>query len=176
MREEEFEGSTQDGELEDSVLPEEPAESALPDQIVEESETQEEEVSEQVQQAEIQIDFDEEKHTFAPDEDLPSQDELFSGFVNSEFGISSGNRKLRKSSMRSRLTEIEKAIYDYISERLPQIAEGTMSSTVFEVPVEELGLEKTSWTAEDLGVEAIFVDGSVSQDAINAARAKFEND
>ena len=111
-QEEEFGDSTQDGELEDSVLPEEPAESALPDQMVEGSETQEEEVSERAQQAEIQIDFDEEKHTFAPDEELPSQDELFAGFVNSEFGISSGNRKLRKSSMGSKLTGIEKAIYD----------------------------------------------------------------
>ena len=175
-QEEEFEDSTQDGELEDSVLPEEPAESALPDQIVEESETQEEEVSEQAQQSEIQIDFDEEKHTFAPDEDLPSQDELFSGFVNSEFGISSGNRKLRKSSMGSRLTGIESVMYDHVSSILPQIAEGNRSSTVFEVPVEELGLGQTSWTAEELGVDAIFVDGSVSQDAINAARAKFDND
>ena len=161
--------------FEDSVLPEEPADSALPDEIVEGSETQEEEVSERAQQAEIQIDFDEEKHTFAPDEELPSQDELFAGFVNSEFGISSGSRKLRKSSMGSRLTGIEKAIYDYISERLPQIAEGTRSSTVFEIPLEEIGV-KTAWTAEELGVDAIFVDGSVSQDAINAVCAKVEND
>ncbi len=172
---EELEDSAQDEELEDSVLPEEPADSALPDEIVEEPEAQEEEVSEEPQQVEIQFDFDEEKYTLAPDESLPSQDELFAGFVNTEFGISSGNRKLRKSSMGSRLTGIEKTIYDYISERLPQIAEGTRSSTVFEIPLEEIEV-KTAWTAEDLGVDAIFVGGEFSQEAVDAAYAKVSND
>ena len=171
---EEIEDSAQDEEFEDSVLPEEPADSALPDEIVEESETQEEEVSEEPQQVEIQFDFDEEKYTLAPDESLPSQDELFAGFVNTEFGISSGNRKLRKSSMGSRLTGIEKTIYDCISEELPQIAEGTRSSTVFEISLEEIGV-KTSWTAEELGVDAIFADGKISQEVKDAAYAKVAN-
>ena len=173
---EEIEDSAQDGEFEDSVLPEEPADSALPDEIVEEPETQEEEVSEEPQQEDIQIDYDEEIHTLIPDADLPSSDELFAGFVNSEFGISSGNRKLRKSSMGSRLTGIEKTIYDCISEELPQIAEGTRSSTVFEISVEELGLGQTSWTAEELGVDAIIVGGQIAQEAVDAVCAKVEND
>ena len=172
---EEIEDSAQDEEFEDSVLPEEPADSALPDEIVEEPETLDEEVSEEPQQVEIQFDFDEENHSFAPDEDLPTVDELFAGFVNSEFDISSGSRKLRKSSMGSRLTGIEKAIYDYISERLPQIAEGTRSSTVFEIPLEEIGV-KTAWTAEELGVDAIIVGGQIAQEAVDAVCAKVEND
>ncbi len=174
-QDEELADSAQDEDFEDSVLPEEPADSVLPDQIVEEPETQEEEVSEEPQQVEIQFDFDEERHTLAPDENLPSQDELFAGFVNTEFGISSGNRKLRKISMGSKLTGIEKIIYDNISGKLPQIAEGTISSTVFEIPLEEIGI-KTAWTAEELGVAAIFADGKISQDAKDAAYAKFMSD
>ena len=72
---------------------------------------------------------------------------------------------------------------------LPAIAAGERASTVFEISVDELGLDKTYWTAEELGFESLFVldeDGEyvtdedgfviISDEAASAVNAKGDYD
>ena len=118
-----------------------------------------------------------------PDEDNETgTDELFAGYVDSAFGMStnSGRKKARRSAG-SRLSGVNSAIYSYIAGQLPAIAAGEQTSTIFEISVDELGLEQMSWTAEELGVDAIIVEDEngefvISGDAVNAVQHKAEYD
>ena len=108
-----------------------------------------------------------------------SSDELFAAYVDREFGIPSTNApKLyaRRASAGSRLKAATKGVYDYISSQLPLIAAGERTYTVFEIPVEDLGIPLT-YTKEDLGVSAIIytdTDGTrrISQEAKDALAEK----
>ena len=98
-----------------------------------------------------------ETESYQPGEDMPA-DDLFAEYVNREFGISNGGAvklKARRIPAGSRLSGVDRAIYDYISAELPLIASGERTSTIFEIPVKQLGLEQLRWTAEELGVENI---------------------
>ena len=100
-----------------------------------------------------------------------SPDDLFADYVEKSF-----NGELSKSSLKKRgaksagsnLSGIDRAIYNNISACLPQIAAGERASTVFEISVDELGLEKTAWTAEELGIDGIIVEGESTQAALDA--------
>ena len=98
------------------------------------------------------------------DYDDTSCDDLFAGYANRSFGIQDGQsgqpqsgRKKAPRSAASGLTGINRAIYNKIAGYLPEIAAGERASTAFEINVDELGLEKTSWTAEELGLSSLFV-------------------
>lgn len=106
-----------------------------------------------------------EAENYQPGEDMPA-DDLFAAYVNGEFGISNGSPvrlRARRVPAGSRLSGVDLAIYNYISAELPLIASGERTSTIFEIPVEQLGLEQLFWTAEELGVgnivEKVLVDG-----------------
>ena len=97
----------------------------------------------------------------APGEkDGKSPDDLFADYVERSFNGDAGRVSLRKSraarSAASNLTVVERAFYNSIATCLPQIAAGERSSTVFEVYIDDIGLEKTAWTAAELGVESVF--------------------
>lgn len=97
----------------------------------------------------------------APGEkDGKSPDDLFADYVERSFNGDAGRVSLRKSraarSAASNLTVVERAFYNSIAACLPQIAAGERSSTVFEVFIDDLGLEKTAWTAAELGVDSVF--------------------
>ena len=47
------------------------------------------------------------------------------------------------------------ALYRYMKEKVLEIAAGARAETAFDVPVEALGLEQTSWTAKELGVPCV---------------------
>ena len=88
---------------------------------------------------------------------------------------SKASRKLRSAV--SSLQGYDRAIYNYIAGQLPQIASGEQASTVFEITPEIMGLEKNSWTAEELGVDAVIAKDEneelyVPTDAQNAANEK----
>lgn len=83
-----------------------------------------------------------------------------------------GNAPRVKKTAGNKLTGIDKAIYTKLSQYISQVAAGDRASTVFDIPVKELGLEQLSWTASELGVEAIIVGEAFSDDAIAAVRAK----
>ena len=97
----------------------------------------------------------------APGEkDGKSPEDLFADYVERSFNGEAGRVSLRKSraarSTTSNLTVVERAFYNSIAACLPQIASGERQSTVFEVFINDLGLEKTAWTAAELGVDSVF--------------------
>ena len=130
-----------------------------------------------------------EQEVLPEDVDGKSSDELFAEYVESSFSgqtvqVSPQKRNAKRSASSS-LTGIDSVIYESIASELPLIAAGERASTVFEFSVDELGLEKTMWTAEELGLSTIFeLDDSgnivtddegfaiISQDAYNAVNEK----
>ena len=99
------------------------------------------------------------------EKDGQSSEELFSSYVDSAFVKSPSGKKRGAKSVGSGLSGINAAIYNKIAGQLPAIAAGEQASTIFTVSADELGLEQTSWTAEELGVASIFVldeNGDVS--------------
>lgn len=114
-----------------------------------------------------------------------SSDDLFAEFVEKSFnGEPIRTPSFKKSKARtvgSKLTGVDRVIYDTIAACLPQIAAGERASTVFEIPIEELGLPQTAWTAAELGVDSILTQDesghvSISDEAANAAAAKADYD
>ena len=94
--------------------------------------------------------------------DGKSSEELFAEYVDKSFSAQNGQsgqapsgRKRAPKSAASSLTGIDRAIYDEIAACLPAIAAGERASTEFEIDVDDLGLEKTFWTAGELGISTI---------------------
>ena len=129
------------------------------------------------------------QEVFPEDIDGKSSDELFAEYVENSFSgqaeqVSPQKRNAKRSAS-SGLTGIDSVIYESIASELPLIAAGERASTVFEFSVDELGLEKTMWTAKELGLPTIFEldEGGnivtddegyaiISQDAYNAVNEK----
>ena len=92
--------------------------------------------------------------TIVPDADaLPDNDELFAGYVEQQMyaGRNAGAAPLGEFGTRE-LTGINLKIYEALKEKIAQVANGSSSSTVIEIPISELGLTQTEWTAEELGI------------------------
>jgi hypothetical protein len=70
------------------------------------------------------------------------------------------------------LTGINAAIYTSLKGQIKQVADGTSDSAVFTVGLDEFGLEKNSWTAAELGVDAIARNGIITSEAKNALTNK----
>ena len=107
--------------------------------------------------------------TYVPgDTDGQSSDDLFEAYVDKAFGGADTAKKLRGGGYAgARLAGVNRAIYNYIATEIPAIASGERASTTFEIDAEEIGIKKT-WTAQDLGVDAIVVDGAIPQEVRDA--------
>ncbi len=98
-------------------------------------------------------------------------DELFEAYMErAVFGlVPSSPKKLRSSA---RLTGTEAVIYSRLLPQIQAVAAGERTSTVFTIEAEDMGFEKLSWTAEELGVSSLIetVDGKtvISADAKSA--------
>ncbi len=108
-----------------------------------------------------------------------SNDAALEGFINRAFGIgsasTSGRRKAARVTRRSNLEGQNAQVYDFLYGCVSQVASGNRDSTVFEMPITQI-LDQLSYTAEDLGVSSIFVDGKTSEEAKAAIYAKFDYD
>ena len=62
-------------------------------------------------------------------------------------------------------------IYSKLKEDVALVANGTNNSTAFELSLADLGLAGKTWTAKDLGVDAIVANGAISQEAVRALQA-----
>ncbi|MBR4023762.1 MAG: leucine-rich repeat protein, partial [Firmicutes bacterium] len=62
-------------------------------------------------------------------------------------------------------------IYSKLKEEVALVANGTNNSTAFELSLADLGLAGKTWTAKDLGVDAIVANGAISQEAVRALQA-----
>ena len=56
------------------------------------------------------------------------------------------------------LTGINSTVYGILKDKVAAVAAGSVSSSVFTISVEELNLEKNSWTAEELGLETLVTE------------------
>ncbi len=72
-------------------------------------------------------------------------------------GTSSSDTKLY-TKRRTPLEGMNAAVYAALKTRIVRVAAGELSSTRFSVTWAELGLEQTSWTAEELGVASCLTD------------------
>ena len=163
---------TVQNEAEMGEMPEEPGEditSAEPDGEV--AAPQEPEFT-----GEITIEGEEQSVT-PGDSGKGDPNELFAEYVNEAFSTAGASkRKKSRRNTGSRLTGVEGAIYAGIASQLPAIASGERASTVFEFSAEEIGMQ-TTWTAQDLGVDAILEQTSsggyvVTQEAKDAFAEK----
>ena len=98
-------------------------------------------------------------------------DEVFSGYVNRELGLDQdfnggfiedsqdvetvSTPALRSNFSSSRLTGYNRILYGQLLQKIRQVAAGEISNTVFELSLREMELEGLSWSAQELGVEAI---------------------
>ena len=105
-----------------------------------------------------------------------TNDQLAAGYINQV--ASPGRRTLRGvKPAGDLLTGTPKKIYSYLKTEIAKVAAGQRDSTAFAVPLDNGTFEKMSYTAEELGVEAILVyadngSASIAEDASAAFTAR----
>ena len=82
---------------------------------------------------------------------------------------------LLRSRRNNNLSGNDATIYALLKTMITEVAAGERSSTEFVITITDL-LGQNLWTAEELGVEAIFENGSMTQAARDAVNAKLEYD
>ena len=100
-------------------------------------------------------------------------DALFAGYVDRQFALRGNRRDRANAIIGTQLTGVDAIVYRALAAGITEVASGARSSTTFELSGEELGYTKLSWTAEELGVSDIVVDGKISADAKAAANAQY---
>lgn len=123
-----------------------------------------------------------EEHVSVPDaEDLPSNDELFAGYVEQvlyEDILDDIGMFAFKDSAGKRLQGNNKIAYEYLKEKIIELA-AKGGNSVIEMPL-TLFSEKTSWTASDLKLDTVFEvsenTAKTTQAAVNALAAIFSYD
>ena len=92
---------------------------------------------------------------------------LFESYIEAKLATKNSPVLLAKRG--AVLSGVNQAVYNKLKPEITKVADGIRSSTVFEVSVEDFGLEKLFWTAEELGVPSLFgEDNEVTEQAINA--------
>lgn len=105
-----------------------------------------------------------EVQTFSSAEDVDN-DVLFGKYAEQFF---TDRKVIMRSIGDGRLQGSTRSVYLALRPMIAEVAEGNRSSTAFEIPFEDVGM-KTVFTAEELGVAAIIVDGAFADDALQAA-------
>ena len=104
-------------------------------------------------------------------------DELFTKYVTSKFFSDVEGYSDEKVMLRAiHLSEMNQIIYSKLKSQIEKVAAGDSTSTEFTVSVEDLGLSGASWTAEDLGVSQLTIDGKLTAEAMSAVVNKLEID
>ena len=75
-----------------------------------------------------------------------------------------------------RLEGLDGLIYDYLRERIREVAGGTRFDTEFEIPLSYLGLEDVWYSAEDLGVSVIWDEGGFQEGSYEKTLEKVSHD
>jgi len=112
---------------------------------------------------------------------MDDNDDLFSEYVDHAFnGLYDaeiqhiGNIESTQSN-EDKLGGLELTIYQFLAEKVLEVSSGSLTSTVFSISLDELGLTGP-YTAADLGVEAIVADGAITADAKEAYTKKLDFD
>ena len=117
---------------------------------------------------------------FAATDDGPSNDDLFTGYVQKlvaetlpEGSSDVGEIEAVEQSAAESLEGNDLLAYNKLKPMIEEVAAGRRQSTVFEIPITDLGYNGP-WTAAALGVDAIVENGQISNDAMAAASARME--
>ena len=75
------------------------------------------------------------------------------------------------------LSGVNRTVFRNLKNQVAAVANGTVTSTELSIPVADLGLSKTSWTAADLGLETLIVENddgtsTFSNEAMAAVNAQ----
>ena len=105
-------------------------------------------------------------------EDLPGQEELLEGYLERIFW-GGQSAKPYGSHAADILDGVERRAYEALKAKIGQIASGERASAVIELSLSELGITQSTWTAEDLGVDAIVKDQAITEEAVNAWMARY---
>ncbi|MDO4853113.1 MAG: hypothetical protein Q4A88_06830, partial [Clostridia bacterium] len=106
--------------------------------------------------------------------DLSDSDALFSAYSHQILYRGSSRKKLQAAG--SRLTGPDAIIYAKLSTEIEKVASGELTSTVFSVAVDQLGLETLSWTAEELQVSRLTDENGITSEALSALQTQFSYD
>lgn len=99
--------------------------------------------------------------------EFPTSEELFEGYVNKVFYGDRGISLFSMDTAGSRLTGNDKKVYLYLKAEFEKVAKGEREATAFEIP-NSLFSDKEYYTAADLGVDAIIVNGNWNSEAKSA--------
>lgn len=101
--------------------------------------------------------------------DLPDAEERFAGYVTQEMYAGTEKEIATFGNFgEQRLSGINKTLYQKLKEDIENVANGTKNSTVFEIPVSELGIA-TAWTAVELNI-------STKEEIDNAVKDKLSKE
>ncbi len=92
-----------------------------------------------------------------------SAEQALQGYIDRAFGLSSGIVP-RAEPRGSLLKGKEAKVYEYLAKEIKKVASGQRTSTVFGIPYAQF-LDQLSYTAEDLGVEAIMKNDELTAEA-----------
>ena len=103
-------------------------------------------------------------------------EEMFAEYVERLFE-GEGTRKRAKRAVGSKFEGASLFLYTELRNGAEQVASGQSASTEFAFDVEDLGYGSSAgWSASELGVEAVVVNGSITEEAKSAAFQKFEEE
>ena len=108
----------------------------------------------------------EEEEAVYSDEGL-SADAAVAEFINRTLcvGDDSGDSHIPRAYIGTNLTGPEKRMYDLLKPQLERVASGDLTSTEFSFSVADL-FDEASFTAEDLGLSTLVIDGEISDLAL----------
>lgn len=99
--------------------------------------------------------------------DLPDNGALFAGYVEEAF-LGEDSVSVYGELAEGRLTGTDQKAYEVLKRGIQQIAEGGQPDTRITVSLEELGVTKTAWSAEELGVDSIVEGNAITREAVTA--------
>ena len=104
-----------------------------------------------------------------------SNEELLFGFLDRLANPKQESivRKFLKRAAADKLDGNDRVVYDYFNEEINRIASGDRTSTIFEIPIELLGINQEYWTAEDLGTNGLTEGGEISPEVLRVFWDKY---
>lgn len=99
--------------------------------------------------------------------DLPDNDALFAGYAEQVLYGEHSAAALGEIGA-ERLEGVDLKAYTALKEQLKKIASGELADTRIALSLEDLGIEKTSCTASELGVDKIVEGNTITQEAMDA--------
>ena len=103
-----------------------------------------------------------------------SNEDLLDAYVEALFAIRKPGMLMASNWAGRKLRGHDRTVYNYLKQYILMVASGERESAIFEMPVECFG--PSVWTAEQLGVDSLVVDSSISNEAVQAVSEFYTHD